>query len=304
MALSIFPLYQSHYKVRTHIAACLEERVFRSSTLALSSQRAAFELSLCYTLGMGVDKDDVKASALLKQAARSQKDLNYEIDRIRYGEVRSSPREGIYNQSLYRGHTIARSTTGAHYYLEKGNLDQAASRIRKEIADAESIMGVDHRIIGVLKSTLTKVLIVQERWEEAQKLETQVLQWCSKTLGERHPDTLGTRSSLALIHGERRQWKEAELLQTQVMTASLSELGLDHRVTLTSMSNLATIFHDQGKWGKAERLGKQVLEIRKNVLGSENPDTMNISEVLSSFNTKQEFWKRKEIEAVQVPISD
>lgn len=303
MTPSIFRLYRSDYRVRTYIASCLEEKVVKPFGLALTSQRAAFELSFCYTLGFGVDKDDVKASALLKRAARSQGELTSEIDRVRYGSSRPPPRQGVYNLSSYRGHAITRSTTSGRYYLEKGNLDQAASRIRKEIADLESVVGVDHQISVFLKSTLTKVFLLKEQWEEAQKLETQVLQCNSETLGERHPDTISTRSSLALIYAKQKKWKEAELLQTQAVTASLSELTLDAAVTLTSLSNLASIFQDQGRWEKAERLGKQVLEIRKNTLGLENPDTMNISELLTSFDKEQDFWKRWETETVQVTLT-
>ena len=222
---------------------------------------------------------------------------------MRYGRSKQPPRQGIYNASAYRGHNLRRSTIGYHYNLEKGNLDQAASRLRTELADVESIVGVDHQISGFLKSTLTTILIVQEKWEEAQILETQNLQQSSETLGERHPDTLSTRSSLAFIYAKQKKWKEAELLQTQAVTASLSEVGLDAAVTLTSMSNLAAIFRDQGKLKKAERLGKQVLEIRMNALGPENPDTKNSSEFLTSFKTEQDFWTRWETETLQVTFS-
>lgn len=262
----------------------------------------AFELSLCYTLGFGVKKDNIKASALLKQAARSQEELTHEIDRVRYGRSKPPPRQGVYNLSAYRGHSLRRSTIGYRYILEQGNLDQAASRLRTEIADVESILGVDHQISGFLKSTLTTVLVGQEKWEEAQILETQNLQQSSETLGERHPDTLSIRSELAFIYAKQQKWKEAELLQTQAVTASLSEVGLDAQVTLTSMSNLAAIFRDQGKLEKGERLAKQVLEIRINSLGSENPDTKNSSELLASFKTEQDFWKRWETETVQVTL--
>lgn len=301
--MSIYPLYRSDYRVRTYIAACLEKRVVEISAHALTSRRAAFELSFCYTLGFGVKKDDSKASALVKQASRSQGELTYEIDRVRYGRSTPPPRQGIYNISAYRGHTITRSTMGGRYYREKGNLDQAASRIRTELADAESVVGIVHQISGFLKSALTGVLIAQGKWEEAQKLETEVLQQTSETLGERHPDTLSTRSSLALIYANQKKWKEAELLQTQAVTASLSEVGLDAGVTLTSMSNLAAIFRGQGKWEKAERLGKQVLEIRLNALGSGNPDTKNSSELLTSFEAEQDFWKRWQTKMLQVTLT-
>ena len=223
---------------------------------------------------------------------------------MRYGRSKPPSRHGIYNISAYRGHTLRRSTIGHDYYLEKGNLDQAASRLRTELADVESIVGVNHRISGFLKSTLTTVLIAQKKWEEAQKLETESLRQSSEILGERHPDTLSIRSSLALIYAKQKKWKEAELLQTQAVTASLSEVGLDAAVTMTSMSNLAALFRDQGKLEKAERLGKQVLEIRMNALGSGNPDTKKSSEFLASFRIEQDFWKRWETETLQVTLTN
>ena len=262
----------------------------------------AFELSLCYTLGFGVKKDNIKASALLKQAARSQGELIHEIDRVRYGRSKPPPRQGVFNASAYRGYNLRRSTIGYRYSLEQGNLDQAASRLRTELADVESSLGIDHQIIGYLKSTLATVLIGQEKWEEAQMLETQNLQQSSEKLGERHPDTLSIRSSLAFIYAKQKRWKEAELLQTQAVTASLSEVGLDAAVTLTSMNNLVVIFRGQGELEKAERLAKQVLEIRMNALGSENPDTKNSSEMLASFKTEQDFWKRWETKTLQVTL--
>ena len=214
------------------------------------------------------------------------------------------PRQGIYNQSAYRGHTVTRSPTGYRYFLGKRDLDEAASRLRTELADVESVMGINHQISGFLKSTLTSVLIVQEKWEEAQELEAQILQQSSETLGERHPDTLSTRSSLAFVYAKQKKWKEAELLQTQAVTASLSEVGLDAAVTLTSMSNLAVLFRDQGCLEKAERLGKQVLEIRTNSLGSEHPETKISSGFLTTLKTEHDAWKRWETETVKVTLTN
>ena len=219
---------------------------------------------------------------------------------MRYGRSKPPPRQGIYNSSAYGGHNLRRSTIGYRYNLERGNLDQAASRLRTELADVESIVGVDHQISGFLRSTLTTVLIGQEQWEKAQILETQNLQQSSETLGERHPDTLSIRSSLAFIYSKQKKWKEAELLQTQAVTASLTEVGLDAAVTLINMSELAVIFREQGNIEKAERLGKQVLEIRMNALGPENPDTKDSSKFLASFKAEQDFWKRWETETLQV----
>lgn len=279
-----------------------KEKASKSSALAHTSQCAAFELAFCYTLGFGVNKDDATASALLRQANRSLEELTDKINRVRHGRLRSHPRQSVYSQSLYLGHTITMSTGGGRYYREKGTLDEAASHIRKEIIDVEDVVGAEHRIIRSLKSTLTKILILQERWEEAQKIETQVLQCSSKTLGERHPDTMSSRSSLAVIHSKQKHWKEAELLQKQAMTASLTELGLDHGVTLSSMNSLALTFAGQGRWEEAERLEKQVLQISKDALGLEHPNSLDSAEHLNEFRKEQDLWERLEMKAVEVTI--
>lgn len=78
-------------------------------------------------------------------------------------------------------------------------------------------------------------------------VETQLLESTLRTLGQRHPGTLGSRNNLAMILGKRKRWKEAELLQRQVMSASLSELGLDHSVASTGMRLLAEIYRTQEK---------------------------------------------------------
>ena len=155
----MLPLHQSHYSVRTHIASCLEDKVFKSSTLALNSQPADFELSFRYTLGFGVNRDDAKASALLKQASMSQKQLTREIVRVPYSTLRQPRKQDLYNSSMSSGYI--KSTGGLPYYLGRKNLKDAASRIRKEVADAESVSKIDHRITGVMKSTAASILMLQ-----------------------------------------------------------------------------------------------------------------------------------------------
>lgn len=147
--------------VCNHVAVSLEERVFEPSTWALTSQRAAFELSICDSFGFGVNKDDAETSAFLKQVKCSQEELIDEIDRLRHGKLRLSSRQGISGLSLYRGHIEL--ATGAIFYQEQGVLDGATWRIRKGIADVESVLGDGHRIIAILKLTLSKTYILQER---------------------------------------------------------------------------------------------------------------------------------------------
>ena len=295
---SLFSLYQSHFEVRRNIADGFEERIQAYSTPTPTSRCAAFELSICYTLGFGVRKDDARSSALLEHAGRSHEDLVEKINRVRNLKKKTVGRQGLYRSSLYKGHT--KSTTGGRLYERHGILDKAALRIKQEMADVQKVLGDDHYITIILKSTLCKVYDIQKQFEEARKLETQVLNSSSRILGHNHPDTIGSRSNLAMILAEQNQWEKAELLQRQAVTASLSALGIEHNVTMTSMGLLTELLRKQGRWKEAERLGKQVLELSRQSLGMENSDTVRDLEQMSLLNTDQQVWRNQELRAVQV----
>lgn len=292
--------YQSHYLVRANIATCLEERAFGSFTSGFALQHAAFELSFCYTLGFGVRKDDTKASALLKQAAKSPRNLQDEINRARKSSSISPPRGSIYAQTLNRGHYNA-AIAGLHYFKNE-KVNDFASWLRKEIVDVESVLGIEHLVNSIMKSTLAQILVFQKKWEMAQEVETNVLRWSSKTLGDTHPNTLSSKGSLASILMQRHHWEEAETLQTQVWITSLLALGMDHAITMGNMESLILTFKVQGKLERAERLAKQALQIRKMEYASENPGTKNLLNILSSINQDNVIHERMKRDAVQVMI--
>ncbi|CAG8883952.1 unnamed protein product, partial [Penicillium egyptiacum] len=50
----------------------------------------------------------------------------------------------------------------------------------------------------------------QGRWEEAEKLEVQVVETRKTKLGVDHPDTLASMANLASTFSEQGRWKEAE----------------------------------------------------------------------------------------------
>ncbi|KAH8194219.1 hypothetical protein TruAng_011616 [Truncatella angustata] len=112
------------------------------------------------------------------------------------------------------------------------------------------------------------------RWEEAEKLEVEVMETRKQKLGADHPDTLTSMANLASTFWNQGRWEEAEKLEVEVMETSKQELGADHPDTLTSMANLALTYSDQGRWEEAEKLEVEVMETRKQKLGADHPDTL------------------------------
>ena len=93
-------------------------------------------------------------------------------------------------------------------------------------------------------------------------------------LGEDHPDTLASRSNLAVAYVSAGRLAEAIALYEQVLTDRTRILGEDHPDTLTSRNNLAGAYREAGRLGQAIALYEQVLTDRTRVLGEDHPDTL------------------------------
>ena len=63
------------------------------------------------------------------------------------------------------------------------------------------------------------------RWNEAEKLQVQVMEMRKKLLGPEHPSTTTNMANLAITYQNQGRWNEAEELQVQVMEMAKKLLG-------------------------------------------------------------------------------
>ncbi|OJJ78724.1 uncharacterized protein ASPGLDRAFT_30469 [Aspergillus glaucus CBS 516.65] len=109
-----------------------------------------------------------------------------------------------------------------------------------------------------LWNTLAYVHYYEGQWEEAEKLQVQVVDAHKTKLGEDHLATLTSMANLAMTYWNQGRWEEAEKLNVQVVETDKTKLGENHPHTLITMANLALIYRDQGRWEEAEKLNVQV----------------------------------------------
>src|SRR5438477_9418238 len=109
-----------------------------------------------------------------------------------------------------------------------------------------------HKGLGMAK--LGRTYKDQGRWEEAEKLEVQVMETRKTKLGADHPSTLTSMANLASTYRNQGRGGEGEKLNAREMETSKTKLGADQPYTLTSMANLASTYRNQGRGEKAERL--------------------------------------------------
>ncbi|KAK4661301.1 uncharacterized protein QC763_0115120 [Podospora pseudopauciseta] len=156
------------------------------------------------------------------------------------------------------------------------------------------------RYPSFIGATIGKIYYDEGRWEEAEKLNVQVMEARKTKLGADHPSTLASMANLASTYRNQGRWEEAEKLEVQVMETSKTKLGTDHPDTLTSMANLASTYRNQGRWEEAEKLEVQVMETSKTNLGTDHPDTLTSMANLASTYSNQGRWEEAEKLNVQV----
>ena len=93
-------------------------------------------------------------------------------------------------------------------------------------------------------------------------------------LGEYHPDSLKSMSTLAFLYQRMGRYDEALPLFTECLALRDNELGEDHSDTLVSMNALASLYHNVGRNDEALPLHTKCLALREDVLGEKHPDTL------------------------------
>ena len=78
----------------------------------------------------------------------------------------------------------------------------------------------------------------QGRWDEAEKLDVQVMKTRKRVLKEEHPDTLTSMANLAATYRSQGRWDEAiELIQV-VVNLRTKIIGVNHPDTLGAVDLL------------------------------------------------------------------
>jgi tetratricopeptide (TPR) repeat protein len=140
-------------------------------------------------------------------------------------------------------------------------------------------------------------------WNEAEKLQENVIELRKRLLGTEHPHTLSSMANLAATYWQQGRWSKAEKLEVDVMELRTRLLGAEHPDTLTSMANLATTYWQQGRWNEAEKLEVGVMDQRKRLLGAEHPDTLTSMGDLATTYWQQGRWneaERLEVDVVEM----
>ena len=87
------------------------------------------------------------------------------------------------------------------------------------------VLGAEHPDTLISIANLANTYQNQGRWNEAEKLNVDVMDMSKRLLGPEHPHTLLCIANLAIIYQNQGRWNEAEELEIQVMDMRKRLLG-------------------------------------------------------------------------------
>jgi len=101
-----------------------------------------------------------------------------------------------------------------------------------------------------------------------------VLELRSAELGPGHPDTLKSRTDLALAYWAAGQVDRAIPMLERTVPEQSARLGPEHPDTLTSQNHLALLYQAASSFDRSIALLERTVQARRKVLGAEHSDTL------------------------------
>jgi tetratricopeptide (TPR) repeat protein len=118
--------------------------------------------------------------------------------------------------------------------------------------------------------------------KEGESLAEQCVAAYVRVKGERNPDTLRSRSSLARVYKELGKWQDAEKEDLQAYEGLKQELGPHHPFTLASMHGLGQDYWKLDKLDQAKEVLVQALPDRIIALGEDHRETIETKTMLGN----------------------
>jgi tRNA A-37 threonylcarbamoyl transferase component Bud32 len=176
----------------------------------------------------------------------------------------------LQNDLLAQASTAAQASPGSKPDPDlkvRTALDRAAARIAGKF-DAQPLVEAS------LRQTIGATYLDLGLYTEAQREIQRAIDLRRRALGEEHPDTLRSLSSLAETIRDQGKYQEAETLYARVLAVQQRVLGENHPDAFATMNGLAHDYHDQTKYAQSLALVARVLEIQRRTLGAEHPETL------------------------------
>jgi serine/threonine protein kinase/tetratricopeptide (TPR) repeat protein len=171
-------------------------------------------------------------------------------------------------------------------YRTLGRYEDARVQIARSVELRVAHLGAEHLDTLTSKHLMAAICHLQEEYERAERLYSEVLRARIAQLGRDDAQTLTTMNNLGAVYGHLGQFERGEPLCREALAGRAALYGDAHPDTLASKNNLGALYQQQGKYALAEPLLREALEGHARVSGADHPETLacknNLGVVYSS----------------------
>ncbi len=207
---------------------------------------------------------------------------------LRIEQGRPAEAEQVLNEALRiirkSGHpTTDLSTilsTLARSLRDQGKLQESDLAFQEALVAAGAVEGNTEKVVE-LKRGLAITLLQLRRFEEAERLLAEVIDWQTNALGVDGHETLTSRMHLALGRSKRRHFAAAEEELRGVLAALEARGERSTRRLASVLEGLSEALSLQGEMDEAEAAGRRALEIRRSLPGDFTPSLAKSMSVLA-----------------------
>ncbi|OAL51489.1 hypothetical protein IQ07DRAFT_563599 [Pyrenochaeta sp. DS3sAY3a] len=289
ISASIVQLLRADFRIRQYITKSLIEEAKGSNCVSCKSN-AAFQLSVCFSIGFGIPANYDSSRNWLHRSGKSEVDLTNQLELIK---------EFSWVEHPYTYHThflnnlhnegFIRNIDYLDTYMSCLTLLEVKHEYERELEDLAVALGEAAVPYLTLHQVYAVILKAAGNYQDAIKIhrrDLEVLKGRDDFDEGRHdmPNIMSELADLYLLQGDfetsAHYCKSVKELRTSIF-------GPNHPLTLVSLHLEGKLLAETGNVEEAERTLKIVLEYRKATLGLNHQATLNVMCDLASVYSRQ-----------------
>ena len=289
----------STIKLRRHILQCLHLQLLEEFE-SVHQSNAAFQLAVCYRIGLGAPEDTGNVTLWLKLAGKTFDELQTEVDLIRMRDTE--------NELQYKNDDFAMLAADGsfseefNYNQDRSEAHETEVSLSRELEKMQQVLRPGDYVIHRLQRELSREFKRQGYYNQARSVLWDALQFMenNREYGPKHSSTLNVAADiLDILRLEGEHQKGIELGQRQLSICQ--EVFGDRSLrTASSQIGLARMLDLKERYRSSETLYRQGLETRSQILGKRHPTTL--STMLSICSTLRSLSRNEEAYDIIVEV--
>lgn len=279
------PLANASYIVRQAVFDGLMARFH--SLCQPCKLNAAYQLSLCRSIGFGCCPEVNAAQDWLKESGKTPQELREDIEAARDSNEVATHNNSDLSILWNTGHLLLMDPS--RYLKHQLELENERNEYLQEIENLGLGLSPQHAVVHGIRQSLVMCHVGLGELDEAANLCNTIFEDLLQDVrhGPSHSVTWTQGSALGAIYYLMGEYPLAAELQQQVVENMSDINGKDHLFTLSAKSDLSLTYYGQNKILQSKALLEEVVDSITDKLGKSHPTTLVIQNDLASIDFQQ-----------------